>query len=182
MIEYSLESLLLSGVQKTYIYCVSHADKIRQYLKESKWMRSVSPMTVEVLSQSSDDCRSLGDALRDIDGKSFIRGDFILLSADVISNVQLVPILEKHRYSLTFQNGNHFSSNKCITNRETRKVDKGTLMTHIFRKTFPGHRSRSLEEEVVLVINPNNGRILNYQQTRNLKKLNFPLVGSSLNT
>lgn len=97
MIDYSLESLLFSGVQKTYVYCVSHADQIRQYLKESKWMKTVSPMSVEVLSQSPDDCRSLGDALRDIDGKSLIRGDFILISSDVISNVRLVPILEKHK-------------------------------------------------------------------------------------
>ena len=97
MIDYSLESLLLSGVQRTYVYCVSHADQIRQYLKESKWMKTSSPMSIEVLSQSSDDCRSLGDALRDIDGKALIRGDFILLSADVVSNVQLIPILEKHR-------------------------------------------------------------------------------------
>jgi translation initiation factor eIF-2B subunit epsilon len=54
-------------------------------------------MSIEVISQSPDDCRSLGDSLRDIDGKSLIRGDFILMSADVISNVQLIPILEEHR-------------------------------------------------------------------------------------
>lgn len=97
MIDYALESLLLSGVQKTFVYCVAHADQIRLYLRESKWMRSASPMSIEVISQSSDDCRSLGDSLRDIDGKSLIRGDFILMSADVISNVQLIPILEEHR-------------------------------------------------------------------------------------
>jgi hypothetical protein len=60
--------------------------------------------------------------------------------------------------------------------REKRKTDKGIVMTHIFKKSFPGHRSRSAEEELVLAINPTNGRILNYQQTTNLKKLSFPLV------
>lgn len=97
MIEYSLESLLLSGVHITYVYCVSHADQIRQYLKNSRWVELHSPMRVEVLSQSPEDCHSLGDALRDLEGKGLIRGDFILLSADVVSNVQLKPILEKHR-------------------------------------------------------------------------------------
>ncbi|KAI9558918.1 hypothetical protein GHT06_015707 [Daphnia sinensis] len=155
MIDYALESLLLSGVQKTFVYCVAHADQIRLYLRESKWMRAASPMSIEVISQSSDDCRSLGDSLRDIDGKSLIRGDFILMSADVISNVQLIPILEEHR--------------------EKRKTDKGIVMTHIFKKSFLGHRSRSAEEELVLAVNPTNGRILNYQQSKNLKKLNFPL-------
>ncbi len=51
-------------------------------------------------------------------------------------------------------------------------------MTHIFKKSFPGHRSRSTEEEFILAVNPTNGRILNYQQTQNLKKINFPLVSS----
>lgn len=98
MIDYSLESLLLSGVQKVYIYCVSHADQIRRYLKDSKWMKPVTPMAIEILSQSRGECLSMGDCLRDIDHKALIRGEFILLSSDVISNVQLIPILEKHKY------------------------------------------------------------------------------------
>ena len=58
MIDYTLEFLLLSGVQKTLIYCVSHADQIREYLNKSKWTRAVSPMAVQVLS--SPNCCSLG--------------------------------------------------------------------------------------------------------------------------
>lgn len=66
----------------------------------------------------------------------------------------------------------------CLTFcREKRKTDKGIVMTHIFKKSFLGHRSRSADEELVLAINPTNGRILNYQQSKNLKKLSFPLVG-----
>ena len=61
-------------------------------------------------------------------------------------------------------------------NREKRKSDKGIVMTYIFKKSFPGHRSRSVEEEFVLAINPINGRILNYQQTQHLKKISFPVV------
>ena len=67
----------------------------------------------------------------------------------------------------------------CV-NREKKKTDKGIVMTHIFKKSFPGHRSRSADEELVLAINPTNGRILNYQQTTNLKKLSFPLVSFRL--
>ena len=95
MIDYTLEFLLLSGVQKTIIYCVSHAEQIREYLKNSKWMRPVSPMTIQVLS--SPTCCSLGDALRDIDGMSIIRNEFILLTSFVVSNAQLIPIWEKHK-------------------------------------------------------------------------------------
>lgn len=175
MIEYSLETLLLSGIHKTYVYCVSHADQIRQYLRNSKWMKPHSPMLVEVLSQSPEDCHSLGDALRDIEGKGFIRGDFIILSADVVSNVQLKPILEKHRYNRI----SIFSPrnlNNLMVIRERRKADKGLIMTHVFKKLFPGHRTRNPDEELILAINPTTGRILHYHVTSHLKKLNFPLV------
>jgi len=156
IIDYSLESLLLCGIQKTIVYCVSHSDKIRHYLKNSKWMSPVSKMVVEVYSQSSDSCFSLGDALRDIESKAIIRThDFILLSVDVITNVPLLPIFEKHR--------------------ERKIADKNLLMTHVFRQCFPGHRSRNPEDELALAIDPISQKILHYQSTANLKKLGFPL-------
>ena len=53
-------------------------------------------MTVTIVV--SEGCRSLGDAMRDLDAKSLIRGDFILLTGDVIGNIKLLPALEKHKY------------------------------------------------------------------------------------
>ena len=46
----------------------------------------------------NEDCRSLGDAMRDLDAKGLLRSDFILISSgDTISNVNLLPILEQHK-------------------------------------------------------------------------------------
>jgi hypothetical protein len=46
----------------------------------------------------NEDCRSLGDAMRDLDAKGLLRSDFILISTgDTISNVNLLPILEQHK-------------------------------------------------------------------------------------
>jgi len=39
----------------------------------------------------------MGDALRDIDAKSLIRSDFILIYGDVVSNIKLQPIVEEHK-------------------------------------------------------------------------------------
>lgn len=49
-------------------------------------------------------------------------------------------------------------------------------MTHVFKKLFPGHRSRSLDEELILAVNSATGRILHYQLTAHVNKLGFPLV------
>lgn len=45
----------------------------------------------------SDGCRSLGDAMRDLDSKALIRGDFILLTGNLIGNLKVLPALEKHK-------------------------------------------------------------------------------------
>jgi translation initiation factor eIF-2B subunit epsilon len=53
-------------------------------------------MTVTVIV--SQMCRSLGDAMRDLDTKAVIRSDFILVSGDMVGNLNLLPILEHHRF------------------------------------------------------------------------------------
>jgi translation initiation factor eIF-2B subunit epsilon len=39
----------------------------------------------------------MGDALRDIDAKSLIRSDFVLIYGDVVSNIKLQGIMEAHK-------------------------------------------------------------------------------------
>ena len=45
----------------------------------------------------SEGCMSVGDALRDIDAKSLINNDFVLVNGDMVSNVNLKPLLETHK-------------------------------------------------------------------------------------
>ena len=46
----------------------------------------------------NEDCRYLGDAMRDLDSKGLLRGDFILVSSgDTVSNVNLADILNIHK-------------------------------------------------------------------------------------
>ena len=40
---------------------------------------------------------SVGDALRDLDAKSLIYNDFVLISADVVGNIKLKPLIEAHK-------------------------------------------------------------------------------------
>ena len=45
----------------------------------------------------SEDCISVGDALRDIDAKGLIKSDFVLVNGDLISNMKLKKVIENHR-------------------------------------------------------------------------------------
>lgn len=63
--------------------------------RKSKWCRPSSPNTVHIIT--SDLYRSLGDVLRDVDAKSLVRSDFILVYGDVVSNIDISRALQEHR-------------------------------------------------------------------------------------
>lgn len=98
-------------------------------------------MTVEVLS--SEGCRSFGDALRDLDSKGLIRGDFILMNVDTITNAQLLPLIEVHKKN-------------C-------KADKGTAMTVAYKKIAPGRRTG---DEVMIATDAKTNRLLFHQRLK----------------
>ena len=45
----------------------------------------------------STTCKSAGEALREIDVKDMIKSDFVLVSGDVVSNMDLGSALRMHR-------------------------------------------------------------------------------------
>ncbi|XP_067001729.2 translation initiation factor eIF2B subunit epsilon isoform X2 [Anabrus simplex] len=154
LIDYTLEFLALSGVQEVILFCCSHADLIKEHIKNSKWSESTSSMVVTIIV--SESCRSLGDAMRDLDAKAVIRSDFILLSGSTVANVQLIPILEHHR--------------------KFAKQDKGAVMTLIYKEAGVGHKSRSPDDETILAVDSLTDRVLFHQKLgAGNKKVTFPL-------
>jgi translation initiation factor eIF-2B subunit epsilon len=96
LLNYALEGLAASGVQETLVYCAGHAARIKEHLQKSGWVGCpVSSMTVTVVV--NEDCRSTGDAMRDLDGRGLLRQDFILVRGDSVFNVNLSRFLEEHK-------------------------------------------------------------------------------------
>ena len=66
---------------------------LQEYLNKSKW-----PSTISVRCITSTACLSAGDALRELDSMGVIRSDpFILISGDVISNMDLNKAIAFHK-------------------------------------------------------------------------------------
>merc|ERR1711884_211153 len=65
LLDYTLEFLCSSGIQQIIVFCCIHADQIKAHLKSSKWTSNTSPCEISTIT--SEDCLSVGDALRDID-------------------------------------------------------------------------------------------------------------------
>uniref|UniRef100_A0AAQ5ZU34 Translation initiation factor eIF2B subunit epsilon n=1 Tax=Amphiprion ocellaris TaxID=80972 RepID=A0AAQ5ZU34_AMPOC len=91
MIDYTLEFLTSTGVQETFVFCCWMSSKIKAHLLKSKWCRPTSPNTVHIIT--SELYRSLGDVLRDVDAKSLVRSDFVLVYGDVVSNVDVTTLV-----------------------------------------------------------------------------------------
>ncbi|KAH9519871.1 Translation initiation factor eIF-2B subunit epsilon [Bulinus truncatus] len=153
LLDYTLEALAISGVKDVFVFCCHLGDQIREHIKQSKWQDGGSSMTVTALML--DSCRSMGDVLRDIDAKSFIRNDFLLLSGDIVSNMDLGQIVKEHR-------------------ERTRGKDKSSVMTMVFKKALPGHRSRSKEDSMHLIEEGETKRLLHFEKCLDKRKFKIP--------
>ncbi|KAH0624281.1 hypothetical protein JD844_007974 [Phrynosoma platyrhinos] len=154
MIDYTLEFLTATGVEETFVFCCWKSTEIKEHILKSKWCRSNSPNTVRFVT--SDLYRSLGDVLRDVDAKSLVRSDFILVSGDVVSNINVSTALQEHRLR--------------------RKLEKNvSVMTMIFKECSPGHRARCQEDDIIVAMHSATKRVLHYQKTQGLKRFRFPM-------
>ncbi|KAG5518139.1 hypothetical protein PMAC_003325 [Pneumocystis sp. 'macacae'] len=158
LIEYTFEFLALGGVEEVYIFCYAHAQKIKEYIEQSKWNQPASPFSVYTIISSEG--LSPGDALREMDTRKLIETDFVLINGDVVSNVPLKNILMEHN---------------------TRKqMNKNAIMTMLVRKTNPFHRTRIRSETSIFVIEANTFRCLHYEPVQIKPRTKFVSIESKI--
>ena len=141
MIDYVLEFLAIAGVEEIFVFCNSHADQIRAHVAQSRLGKNnkVSPKVHCLLAPNT---YSVGDVLRELDGKGLIRNDFVLISGNVVSNMKLGAVVDEHR--------------------ARRSQNKDTIMTSVMKKASTYHRTRALSDKPLLAIDPMNSECLMY--------------------
>lgn len=162
LLDYALEMLNRSGVEEVILFCSSNIDSVKQYVKEGIDLHRTWSIQMNIQIVSSEGCRCLGDALRDLDAKGLIRGHFILLGADTVSNVKLLPIMDVHKAN-------------C-------KLDKGTAMTVLYKKIPQGQRTG---DEVFIATDRKTNRLLFHQKVKphsKERRFTFPLEIFSTNS
>ncbi|RLV94040.1 Translation initiation factor eIF-2B subunit epsilon [Spathaspora sp. JA1] len=142
LIEYTLEFLAQAGVNEVYLMCSSHGDQIQTYIENSKWSNSKnSPFHIATIM--SLESRSVGDAMRDLDNRGLISGDFLLVSGDVVTNMDF---------------------NKCLNfHRAKKSVDKDHMVTMVLNQASPLHRTRSYIDPATFILDKKTNRCLYYQ-------------------
>ncbi|ESO00591.1 hypothetical protein HELRODRAFT_113133 [Helobdella robusta] len=154
-LDYVLETLHSSGVHETFIFTSNHVNLVKEHVKNSKWGNECCRMKVGVVV--SDNCYSLGEALREIDKKALIRDDFVLIQGSVVSNVNLQAAINEHK------------------RRKIEIKDRMAIMTMLMMHHSPDDPLRNPDNDVCLTVDKCNNRILNYQKTGKSKKFSLPI-------
>ncbi|XP_017065941.1 translation initiation factor eIF-2B subunit epsilon [Drosophila eugracilis] len=143
MLDYALIALNRSGVEEVFVYASLYLQDIRDHIKAgiATYASWSFKMTVHVIG--GEGCRCFGDAMRDLDAKALIRGNFILLGADTVTNADLRPMLEQHK--------------------RQAKFDKGTAATLVFKECSNNVRTGN---EVLIAVDRRNDRLHYHQRLR----------------
>lgn len=146
LIEYTLEFLVNTGATEVFLMCCAHSQQVTQYIKQSKWSSNLVPFKVHTLELPNT--MSVGDAMRDLDSRGIITSDFLLISGDVVCNIDFEPIWEAHL--------------------ERKKHDKNCIMSMVLREASAIHRTRSNKTGLFAVDNSTDRLVAFYKSV--LKK------------
>ncbi|XP_035918042.1 translation initiation factor eIF-2B subunit epsilon-like [Anopheles stephensi] len=141
LIDYALETLNRNGVEEVFVYCSYHTDQVKRHIQLRQVTRCTWSINMKVSIVSSGLCRSIGEALRDLDARNTIRGNVLLLGVDSVTNANLAALLEEH---------------KRLT-----KFDRGAVMTVVYKD---GLRRMRTGNEVMIAMEPTTSRLLYHQR------------------
>lgn len=130
LIEYTLEFLATSQVDQVFLYCSGrHMDKIERYIASSRWVLPWAPFKIKVLKTEA---RSVGDVMRDLDARSLVSEDFVLVAGDVVTNISLQEALDQHK--------------------KIKAQDKDHIATMVMTAASALNRSRPYADDPALVV------------------------------
>ncbi|KAK5687708.1 translation initiation factor eIF-2B epsilon subunit, GEF [Elasticomyces elasticus] len=152
LIEYTLEWLASVGVQEVFVHTAgNHSEQVEAYLEQFRWQD-----TFDSLRTITSAATSIGDAMRDLDEKGLMKGDFISVYGDLVANIDISAALSSHK---------------------TRRLkNKDAIMTMILREAGDYHRTKDQHNRQCFVIDSETSRCIHYEQVRPRKspRLDIP--------
>lgn len=145
-------------MEEVFVYCGAHREQVEDYIKASRWSSKSSPFSRLELIQSTS--HSIGDAMRDLDSRGLLVGDFLLVYGDVVSNLPLESALAAHR--------------------ARRAKDKNAIMTMVLREAGATHRTKAQGTSPVFVIDPQKDRCLHFEQMPNRDQTHYLSIDPEL--
>ncbi|KAF5330335.1 hypothetical protein D9619_005811 [Psilocybe cf. subviscida] len=145
LLDWTFESLALAGVQEVFVICRSHAELVKEAIKDSKWSKPGSGMKI-VPIMTAKETFSPGDAMRDIYTRGLVTSDFVLVMGDLVSNIRIDEVVRVHK--------------------ERRRTNKDAIMTMVVKESGERHRTRPTGESSVFVLDPETSECLHYEHVQ----------------
>ncbi|KAF8201653.1 nucleotide-diphospho-sugar transferase [Pholiota molesta] len=156
LLDWTFESLALAGVQEVFVVCRSHAELVKNAIKDSKWSKPGSGMKI-VPIMTAKETFSPGDAMRDMYTRGLVTSDFVLVMGDLVSNIRIDEVVRVHK--------------------ERRRTNKDAIMTMVVKESGERHRTRAKGESAVFVLDPETNECLHYEHVQGYprtKGINIP--------
>ncbi|XP_034825426.1 translation initiation factor eIF2B subunit epsilon [Maniola hyperantus] len=144
LIDYVLESLVSGGVGETILFCCQDAPKIKDHIKKCKVDKVPWTLMMDVQIMTSEICQTMGDVMREIDAAGMVRGFFVLLGVNTITNINFSALLEQHK--------------------QTCKKDKGAAMTLVYKEVAWEHPLISNDKSFLLAADGNTQKVLIHEK------------------
>lgn len=152
----------MNGVNEVYIYCGAFTDQVEDYICRSRWAptsRSCPFSVVQFVRLS--DARSVGDILRDLDKRSLVDGDFLVVHGDLVSNFMLDGVLAAHR--------------------KRRETSAANIMTVVLRSGGDeDHRTKTNGITPIFAVDAKNQRCLQYDEMTPLQSDHYLALDPSI--
>lgn len=140
-IQYTLEWLLIEQFEELFICCLpDNADEMKQFVEHFLETQNVPP-TMSIQVHCSENNRSTGDCLRNLDAKALIKTDFVIMDVGCCGNLPLAELLEAHK--------------------NLKKSDRYVILTSIVRNVFTKNPAE-IGEFPIYVTESRTGRLLHY--------------------
>ena len=161
LIDYALEWLEASGVEETYVFCCAHSDAVLGHLREN-WSLTETQQDdntrdgagMKIVPIVSTGCVSAGEAMRSVYEEGVISSDFVLMTGDTVSSMNLKDVLGQHL--------------------ARRKTDKSSIMTMVVKRSWSRAQRRRLgDPDVVLQIDPQTNQLLSYEDNPRKGSINL---------
>lgn len=152
LLDWTLESLALAGVEEIFILASQFADQIKDHVASIKF--GAPKITVI----ATPDAQSIGDVMRELDSKQVIRSDFVLVHGDSVASIDLASVVAAHK--------------------RRRKKDKDAIMTICTMPTGKHSRTRAPGDNSLFFLEPTTSQLLHYASVKavpRLKSTSLPL-------
>ncbi|KAF8319424.1 nucleotide-diphospho-sugar transferase [Clavulina sp. PMI_390] len=141
LLDWTIEALVSSGIHHIFVFCCSHAEQVKAAINE--WLKNTPNMGIRITPIVTPEARSVGDVMRELDAKQIVTADFVLVTGDIVSNLDIMKIVDEHK--------------------ARRRVSKNCIMSMVMKPASPRDKPRHGIDHTALLLNSQTQECLYYE-------------------